>query len=48
MGRFGLVEGTLELVEYPYLIVYRVNEARQEVTILAIMHGAQDRKSKEG
>ena len=47
MGRFGLVEGTLELVEYPYLIIYRVNDARREVIVLAIMHGAQDRKNKE-
>jgi plasmid stabilization system protein ParE len=43
MGRPGVVEGTLELVEYPYLIVYRVDESLREVTILAIVHGARDR-----
>jgi toxin ParE1/3/4 len=38
MGRRGLVEGTRELVEYPYIIVYRVDEDRQEVTVVAIFH----------
>jgi hypothetical protein len=31
MGRSGLVEGTRELVEYPHIIVYRVDEARGEI-----------------
>lgn len=48
MGRFGVVEGTLELVEYPYIIIYRVDDARREVTVLAIMHGAQDREDRKG
>lgn len=44
MGRPGFVEGTLELVEYPYLIIYRVDDALREVVVLAIMHGARDRE----
>jgi plasmid stabilization system protein ParE len=43
IGRRGVVEGTRELVEYPYIIVYRVDEDRQEITVVAIFHGAQDR-----
>jgi len=47
MGRQGFVEGTLELVEYPYLIIYRIDDARREVEVLAIVHGARDRRSDE-
>ena len=43
MGRPGLVEGTRELIEHPYLIVYQVDEAQSEVFVLAVVHGAQDR-----
>ena len=46
MGRLGYVEGTLELVEYPYLIIYLVEEARREVVVLSIVHGAQDREDR--
>jgi plasmid stabilization system protein ParE len=46
MGRLGFVEGTLELIEYPYLIIYRVDDARREVVVLSIMHGAQDREGR--
>jgi plasmid stabilization system protein ParE len=45
IGRRGYVDGTLELVEYPYLIIYRFDEARREVVVLAIMHGARDRQN---
>jgi toxin ParE1/3/4 len=44
MGRPGLEEGTRELVEPPYIIVYEVHEAQGEVHILYIVHGAQDRE----
>ena len=44
MGRPGLVESTRELVEYPYIIVYRVDESLGEVIILSIVHGARDRR----
>jgi addiction module RelE/StbE family toxin len=43
MGRQGLVSGTRELIEYPYIIVYRVDDRLREVDILAIFHGAQSR-----
>ena len=46
MGRPGFVEGTLELVEFPYLIVYRVDDSLHEVTVLAIIHGARDREDE--
>jgi toxin ParE1/3/4 len=41
MDRPGLVEGTRELIEYPYIIVYTVIEERDEVVVLSIVHGAQ-------
>jgi toxin ParE1/3/4 len=44
MGRKGFVEGTLELVEYPYLVVYQVDDSRHEVDIVAIVHGAWNRE----
>jgi toxin ParE1/3/4 len=43
MGRPGTDEGTLELVEPPYIIVYEVHDDREEIEILAIVHGARDR-----
>jgi addiction module RelE/StbE family toxin len=43
MGRLGLVAGTRELIEYPYIIVYRVGDHEREVVVLAILHGAQSR-----
>jgi plasmid stabilization system protein ParE len=44
MGRPGIVEGTRELLEWPYIIVYRVDADRQEIVILAVVHGARDRE----
>jgi plasmid stabilization system protein ParE len=41
MGRPGLVDGTRELIEYPYIIVYRVDEARNEIVVVSVVHGAQ-------
>jgi toxin ParE1/3/4 len=43
MGRPGLVAGTRELVEPPYVIVYEVHEEQDEIVVLAIFHGAQER-----
>jgi len=44
-GRPSLVPGTRELVAlWPYVIMYRI--AREEVQILRIWHGAQDRSGK--
>jgi len=47
IGRPGLVEGTRELVEAPYIIVYEVDEAADEIVVLAVMHGAQDRHKEQ-
>jgi plasmid stabilization system protein ParE len=44
MGRAGLVEGTRELLEWPCIIVCKVYEDREEVVIVSIVHGAQDRE----
>lgn len=43
MGRPGLVAGTRELIERPYIIVYRADEKRDEIIVIAVVHGAQDR-----
>jgi addiction module RelE/StbE family toxin len=43
MGRPGLVEGTRELIEHPYIIVYEVHDDRGEVVVLSIVHGARRR-----
>jgi plasmid stabilization system protein ParE len=43
MGRSGLIEGTRELVEPPYIIVYTADVPGDTLTILAIFHGAQNR-----
>jgi toxin ParE1/3/4 len=46
MGRPGLVHCTRELLEWPYIIVYRVDEIRQEVVVVSVAHGAQHRDSE--
>jgi toxin ParE1/3/4 len=46
MGRPGLDPGTRELVEPPYIVVYEVHEARGEIEVLYIVHGAQDREAR--
>ena len=48
MGRPGLVEGTRELLEWPYIIVYKVFEDKGEIDVISIVHGAQDRERQEG
>ena len=45
MGRPGLVEGTRELLEWPYIIVYKVDGTRQEIVVVSVVHGAQDREA---
>lgn len=44
IGRPGLVGGTREVLEGPYIVVYSVDEQVEEVTVLAIVHGARDRR----
>jgi toxin ParE1/3/4 len=46
MGRPGLVEGTRELLEWPYIIVYKVFEDRDEIVVVSVVHGAQDREKR--
>jgi toxin ParE1/3/4 len=43
LGRPGRRRGTRELVEHPYVIVYRADQVRDELTILAVIHGARRR-----
>jgi len=43
IGRIGVVSGTRELADAPFIIVYRIIWERQEIEIIAIFHGRQDR-----
>ena len=43
IGRRGRDSGTRELVVGPYIIVYEVNKSRDELVVLGIFHGAQNR-----
>jgi toxin ParE1/3/4 len=45
MGRPGLVEGTRELLETPYIIVYSVDEVAGVIEVITIVHGARDRQA---
>ena len=44
IGRPGRRKGTRELIEYPYIIVYKVFEERREVVVLPVVHGARSRE----
>jgi toxin ParE1/3/4 len=45
-GHVGRAPGTYEWVVagLPYIIVYEMDEAADEVAIIAVFHGAQDRE----
>jgi toxin ParE1/3/4 len=43
IGRPGLIDGTRELLEPPYLIIYRVDAALDVVVVLGILHTARKR-----
>ena len=43
MGRPGLIEDTLELLERPYIIVYKIFPRRRELAVLSVIHGARER-----
>ena len=47
MGRRGLVDGTRELLEWPYIIVYKIDNDLQEIVILSIVHGARNRADSD-
>jgi plasmid stabilization system protein ParE len=42
----GRAQGTYEwvVVGLPYIIVYEVDQAADEVAIIAVFHGARDRR----
>ena len=46
IGHAGLAPGTYEwpVTGLPYILVYDVHERDDEVVILAVFHGAQDRQ----
>ncbi len=48
MGHVGRDEGTLEWVvpRLPYIVVYELDEARDEVMVIAVFHGAQSREGE--
>ena len=50
MARLGSVSGTYEWVVRgtPYLLVYDIDEAGEEIRVLAVFHGAQDWKGDAG
>jgi toxin ParE1/3/4 len=45
IGHAGRAPGTYEwvVVGLPYIIVYEIDESAEEVAIIAVFHGAQDR-----
>jgi addiction module RelE/StbE family toxin len=48
MGHAGRDEGTLEWVvpRLPYIVIYEVHADRDEVIVVAVVHGAQDRDTE--
>jgi toxin ParE1/3/4 len=47
MGRPGLVAGTREVIEFPYVVVYAVHEGRDEIVVISVVHGARNRSDWE-
>ncbi len=49
MGHAGRDEGTFEWVvpRLPYIVVYEVHAERDEVIVVAVVHGAQSREGDE-
>lgn len=43
MGRTGHVNSTRELVEPPYVIVYKIFEKRSEIVVIAVFHTKKER-----
>ena len=48
MGRVGIVPGTREWVvpRLPYIVVYEVHDTTDELVVIAVFHGAQDREPR--
>jgi toxin ParE1/3/4 len=49
MGYAGHVPDTFEWVvpRLPYIVVYEVDQAEEQVIVTAVFHGAQDREGEE-
>lgn len=49
MGHAGRDEGTQEWVvpRLPYIVIYEIHPTRDEVIVVAVVHGAQDREGKQ-
>lgn len=45
IGRAGIVEGTREWVvpRLPFIVVYEIQRERDQILVLGVFHGAQDR-----
>lgn len=48
MGHVGRDEGTFEWVvpKLPYIVVYEIHRERDEIIVVAVVHGAQERESQ--
>jgi plasmid stabilization system protein ParE len=48
MGHRGRDDGTFEWVvpRLPYIVVYEVNRESEQVVVIAVVHGAQDREDR--
>ena len=48
MGHAGRDEGTLEWVvpRLPYIVIYEIHADRDEVVVVAVVHGAQEREEE--
>ena len=46
IGHPGAVEGTRELVEYPYIIVYKIDNDSDQIVVISIVHGADPRNPR--
>ena len=46
MGHAGHDEGTLEWVvpNLPYIVIYEIHAERDEIIVVAVVHGAQERE----
>lgn len=47
IGRPGLVDGTRELLEPPYLIIYKVDDVANVIVVLGVVHTARNRDPGE-
>jgi addiction module RelE/StbE family toxin len=49
MGHIGRDDDTFEWVvpRLPYIVVYEIHAERDEIIVVAVVHGAQDRRGDE-